>query len=94
MSREYTDERIDEVLAIIKAEFFRATRKHPAFNSSYEGFAVMKKQLDDAWEDIKCRDADGAARRSIKLAARGMRFFYDLVEPNKIHSIKTIYGLK
>ena len=94
MSREYTDERIDEVLAIIRAEFVKATRKFGAFHNGHEGFAVIREEVDELWDDVKANKPDNALRESIQVAAMGMRFFYDLVRSQDIEPLKTVFGVK
>jgi len=68
----------EEVAAEVLAELTRARAKFPAFHSGHEGFAVIKEELDELWEDVK---ADRSARaEAIQVAAMAIRFVLDLHE--------------
>jgi len=42
-----------ETLYLLMEEFKRANGKFPLFNSKHEGYAVMKKEFDEFWDEIK-----------------------------------------
>ena len=71
---------LDELLDAIKEEFLQATEKFDRFYSAHEGYAVIKEELDELWEEIKKKDrSDGQMYLEAKqVAAMGLRFMYDL----------------
>jgi hypothetical protein len=70
-----------------------ASAKFPAFNSSHEGFAVLKEEVDELWDEVKknpkkdplaTSPEDGEARRrakmraeAVQVAAMAIRFITD-----------------
>jgi len=65
----------------IEQELWRASLESPKFNTPHEGYAVIKKRLDELWEDIKANRAKGTMRREAKqVAAMALRFMLDLCE--------------
>ena len=74
------EELLNELLEAVKHEFLQATEKFDRFNSAHEGYAVIKEELDELWEEIKKKDRnDGQMYLEAKqVAAMGLRFMYDL----------------
>jgi len=46
-SKEY------EVIKAVLKEYHRANRIYPQFHSAHEGYAVIKEELEELWEEIK-----------------------------------------
>ena len=46
-------EEIDVILIDVKKELISANEKNEPFNSSHEGYAVLKEEVDELWEAIK-----------------------------------------
>ena len=40
-----------EAIKLVKEELKSANGKFPLFNSSHEGYAVIKEELDELWDD-------------------------------------------
>ncbi len=51
------------VIGDVVGEFRTATSKFPPFNSAHEGFAVLKEEVDELWEEVKGNKKDGALNR-------------------------------
>ena len=68
----------DEVLG----ELQMATDKFGAFNSAHEGFAVLKEEVDELWDEVKCKHRDVALmrREAIQVAAMAIRFIMDVCD--------------
>lgn len=81
---------IETILGDVRAELFQATAKFGPFNSAHEGYAVIKEEFDELWEEIKANDGDGDDARSeaIQVAAMAIRYVRDLcittVEPAEV----------
>lgn len=74
-------EKIDRVLALVRAEVERAIQKHKnGMNSPHEGYSVIAEELDELWDEVK---ADRGRQRSafeeaVQVAAMGIRYVADL----------------
>ncbi len=70
--------KINKVLDAVDAELQRAIVKFPKFNSSHEGYAVLKEEVDELWDDIK-NNKHGLAQQkeAIQVAAMAVRFIID-----------------
>ena len=59
-------------------EVCRATQKWPSFNSAHEGFAVLKEEVDELWDEVKVgqkyRDLKKMRAEAIQVAAMALRF--------------------
>jgi len=42
-----------EFLKAIELEFERANSLYPKFHSNHEGYAVLKEEVDEFWDEIK-----------------------------------------
>jgi len=74
----------DKALAEIKDELLRAQYAFTPFHSDHEGYAVIKEELDELWEEIKKKpkERDKAAMRieAKQIAAMAVRFMLDRTE--------------
>ena len=66
----------------IHNEFTFATRKYEKFNSAHEGYAVIKEELDELWEEVRKkkekRNIPQMRRECVQIAAMAVRFIYDV----------------
>ena len=46
--------------------------KFKPFNSSHEGFAVLKEEVDELWDAIKSNDLSAAQKEAIQVAAMAL----------------------
>jgi NTP pyrophosphatase (non-canonical NTP hydrolase) len=67
-----------EILAAVEAELWNAQFHWPAFNSAHEGFAVLKEEVDELWDEVKVnqkrRDLTKMRIEAIQVAAMAVRF--------------------
>jgi NTP pyrophosphatase (non-canonical NTP hydrolase) len=70
----------DAALKAVVEELERATRLHPrSFNSAHEGFAVLKEEVDELWEEVKHgRDPADLRAEAVQVGAMALRFLMDL----------------
>lgn len=67
-------------------ELERAYNKFPRQQSSaHEGFAVLKEEVDELWEEIKSKNCSlGCVRaEAIQVAAMAIRFIHDICDDRK-----------
>ncbi len=74
---------VDDILSIVRCEVERTVRKHPPINSLHEGFAVMLKELDQFWVEVKkardSRERDVEATVGlVRIAAMTIRTLADI----------------
>jgi hypothetical protein len=57
-------------------EILRARKKHGQndFNSTHEGYGVIKEELDEAWDEIKRDNVSLATKEMNQVAAMAIRF--------------------
>jgi NTP pyrophosphatase (non-canonical NTP hydrolase) len=57
---------------------------YPEFNSAHEGYAVLKEEVDELWDEIKKkpsqRDPEALRKEAIQVAAMALRFLEDVCE--------------
>ena len=81
--------KVKKIMDEILQEYLRASKKFKPMASPHEGYAVIKEELDELWEDIKTNsDPLGNMRtEAIQIATMGMRFVIDCCsEENKTSS--------
>jgi hypothetical protein len=59
-------------------ELRAATTKFGAFHNSHEGYAVLKEEVDELWDEIKANRNNGAREEAVQVAAMAIRFLIDL----------------
>ena len=75
---------IEQASIDIVDEYQYAATKFSAFNNGHEGWAVIKEEMDELWEEVKANKGDAEARRmrmraeARQIAAMGLRFMVDL----------------
>ena len=74
-----TRNRFYEVVEAVLVEHREATSRFPSFRSRHEGYAIIKEELDELWEEIKTKNTDEARLRkeAVQLAAMALRFVVD-----------------
>lgn len=65
---------IDEILLKVKKELLKANKKFPPFNSSHEGYAVIKEEVDEMWDDIKNNLVAHSCIECIQVGAMAIKY--------------------
>lgn len=69
------------VLAV-EEELERAVTEFSPFNSPHEGYAVLKEEVDELWDEIKnqysVRTIENMRKEAMQIAAMAIRFMSDL----------------
>ena len=73
-----------EIIQDVAKELDRANTKFGSFHSTHEGYAVLKEEVDELWDDIK-NNAPLADQRkeAIQIAAMAVRFIMDVTGDTK-----------
>jgi len=65
-------------------ELHRATRKFDKFYTGHEGWAVIKEELDELWDELRKKQTERSSatllHEATHVGAMAMRFIYDLLE--------------
>lgn len=77
-----THNKVLTAMKAVGAEIDKAITKYPAFNSAHEGFAVLKEEVDELWDEVKVkqgeRDVEVMIGEAIQVAAMAIRFIVDI----------------
>jgi NTP pyrophosphatase (non-canonical NTP hydrolase) len=72
------------ILLDVRREFGDATKKFGPFNSAHEGFAILKEEVDELWDEVKAkqgaRDLAKMRKEAIQVAAMAIRFVHDICD--------------
>lgn len=81
LDQEY---RYPEFAEVIE-ELDSAIKNHAPMNSAHEGYAVIKEELEELWDEIKKRNPDSDLLRmeARQVAAMGIRFMIDILRPER-----------
>ena len=78
MNQQITDETIKEILH----EHTKAVNRYASFNSAHEGYAILKEEVDELWDEIKkkdhIRDKKEMKKEAIQVAAMALRFITEI----------------
>ncbi len=71
-------------IADVDHEFLFAVAKFPPFASPHEGYAIIKEELDELWEEVRkqhdVRTKAQMRKEAKQIAAMAIRFMVDLCE--------------
>jgi NTP pyrophosphatase (non-canonical NTP hydrolase) len=66
----------------VMTELEHASANFPAMRSEHEGYAILKEEVDELWDEIKKnpknRDKAALRREAVQVAAMALRFLNDL----------------
>lgn len=70
----------NEVAELIDDEIHRAKTKFKEnFNSTHEGFSVLKEEVDELWDEVKANGSKERLRaEAVQVAAMAIRFIKEL----------------
>ena len=72
-------EHLSQCCADVNAELFASFKKHDkVFNTTHEGYAVLKEELEELWEDIKKDKWDNIYEEASQVAAMAIKLMYSL----------------
>lgn len=64
----------------ITTEYYRARSilKHPPMHSAHEGYAIIKEELDELWESIRCDVRHTYHTEAVQAAAMLLAFILEV----------------
>lgn len=70
----------EHIIIDIQNELIEAINKFPSFNSYHEGYAVIKEEVDELWDEIKKKnhDKNNLLKESLQVATMAIRFILDM----------------
>ena len=72
-------EQLDVVLEAVREEYLNARMKHSPMHSAHEGYAVLKEEVDELWDDVKANRIELAKEEAVQVAAMAVAF---ILEPS------------
>lgn len=79
MKTKITRHSLRQIYADIENELIEACNKFQAYNSGHEGYAVIKEELDELWDEIKNEhDKVRMYNESKQVASTAIRFMLDI----------------
>ncbi|OLS27710.1 MAG: hypothetical protein HeimC2_10700 [Candidatus Heimdallarchaeota archaeon LC_2] len=75
-------DRIDNILQEFKLEYLEARITHKGLHSYHEGYAVLKEEIEELWDEIKKRSPvnDKLFKEAIQVGAMALAFIHELLE--------------
>lgn len=78
---------VGTVLSDVLLELSSASDKFPPFNSAHEGYAILKEEVDELWDEVKkkpsLRSNMALEKEAIQVAAMALRFLVDVCYKGK-----------
>jgi len=73
--------KLDNIASEFVDEYLKAKKKFPKFRSNHEGYAVIKEEVDELWDEIKKKNESKERMReeAIQIGAMTLGFIYDLL---------------
>lgn len=68
----------EEAFEKVGIELTEATAKFSTFHSSHEGYAILKEEVDELWDEVKANRPNRAREEAVQVAAMAIRFLIDL----------------
>ena len=97
---DYDWENLSRVLRQVDEEVCEAIEAFPPMNTAHEGWAIIKEELDELWEDVR-RKNDGSdqgrdvdmRKEAIQVAAMAVRFILDVCDESYRDAVdRAMYG--
>lgn len=65
----------EQALKMIYDEYLKSCNKHiAAFRSTHEGYAVIKEELEELWDEVKKDDYDNCYKETVQVGAMALKF--------------------
>ena len=79
--RIFPDDAYGAALEAVHDEILKCKRKYiESFNSTHEGYAVLKEEVDEMWDDIKKNRVRESVCEAIQVAAMAIRYIAEIGE--------------
>lgn len=76
------DDKLEDIIDMLRNEVAVAMRKHRSMASPHEGHSVIREELDELWEHVRADTGTTPAARkeALQVAAMGIRYAMDLCD--------------
>lgn len=73
---------IHPAIADVIEEYYAACQEHPPMHSAHEGWAVIKEELDELWEEVRKKNPSRELqyKEAKQVAATAIRFMIDVCQ--------------
>jgi len=89
------DPQMERVLSMVFTEFHVSEARFGKMKSEHEGYALIKEELEELWEEVKCHGSHEAkTMEAIQVAAMALHFILDLVPPTSASFLENILDIK
>ena len=82
-----TPQKTLQAILEIATEFDNASNAFPPFTSPHEGYAILKEEVDELWDEVKkkpsLRSNMALEKEAIQVAAMALRFLVDICYKGK-----------
>ena len=65
------------IIAAVQEEYRKARQKFPPFNSHHEGYAILKEEVDEMWDEIKRNNKAAARKEAMQVATMALAFLME-----------------
>lgn len=76
-----------EAILAAEREMLNAVTEFAPFNSAHEGFAVLKEEVDELWDEVRAkqgaRDIEAMRKEAVQVAAMALRFIVDVCDAGR-----------
>lgn len=73
---------VDHAIHEVRMELYAAQEAFPPYHGPHEGYAVIKEEVDELWDEVKKkrehRSISNLRHEAIQVAAMALRFVIDL----------------
>jgi hypothetical protein len=76
------------IIDLIKDEVFKSREKHGKIKSPHEGFALIKEELDELWNNVKSNISD--LIEPLQIAALAISYIFDIIELRFKYTLKEL----
>lgn len=77
-----------DVMKLINNELCKTGIEKPKFHSTHEGYAVLKEEIDELWDEIKVSKSYNAnmlmVKEAVQVAAMAIKFIENLYQTKHI----------
>ncbi|MFW6149830.1 MAG: hypothetical protein ACOC6D_08225 [Atribacterota bacterium] len=86
----------EELLDRVTKEYQKAISKFSTFNTAHEGYAIIKEELDELWDEIKKKNSDSEAmgKEALQVATMALRFITDICHSFRLEACDKPSGNK
>lgn len=82
VSTRIKDEQLTDILFDVEEEIRSARRQHAPMHSAHEGYAVLKEEVEELWDEIKLKQPSilNLRTEAIQVAAMAVLFVKEVIE--------------